>query len=103
MLRRLFLVFILISTVAVAGCKISGTITTADGEGVDGVTVYLDGEGEDGDGSIMRYHRRRWSLCFSRVSLRHSNDHARKRRHTFNPPLTEMTVEFFQNVLDERF
>lgn len=53
MLRRLFLVFILISTLAVAGCKIAGTIKGKDGVGVEGVTVYLDGEGEDGNASIM--------------------------------------------------
>ena len=53
MLRRLFLVFILISTLAVVGCKIAGTITTEDGAGVEGVTVYLKGESEDGDASLM--------------------------------------------------
>ena len=52
MLRRLFLVFILISTLAVAGCKIGGTITL-DGKGLEGVTVYMDGEGEDGVASLM--------------------------------------------------
>ena len=55
MRRRLFLIFILIFTFAVAGCKISGTITDKDGAGVEGVTVYLAGEGEDGVGSIMAY------------------------------------------------
>ena len=42
MLRRLLVVFILISTFAVAGCKISGIVTTSDGVGVEGVTVILD-------------------------------------------------------------
>jgi outer membrane protein assembly factor BamB len=60
MLRRLFFVFILISTVAVMGCKITGKITEK-GVGLEGVTVTLSGDASvstttDADGTYV-FHK----------------------------------------------
>ena len=57
MLRRLFLVFILIPTFALVGCKISGIITH-NGAGLEGVTVVLSGDASmspttDADGNYV--------------------------------------------------
>jgi outer membrane protein assembly factor BamB len=44
MLRRSFLVFILVSTFAVMGCKITGKITNDKGAGIEGITIELSGD-----------------------------------------------------------
>ena len=57
MLRRIFIVSILISTVAVMGCKIEGKVTE-NGKGVEGITVTLSGDASmstttDADGNYV--------------------------------------------------
>ncbi|MBW2478592.1 MAG: DUF2012 domain-containing protein [Deltaproteobacteria bacterium] len=57
MLRRLFLIFILISVFAFAGCKISGKISH-NGVGLEGITVTLSGDASmstttDADGTYV--------------------------------------------------
>ena len=105
MLRRLFIVFILISTFAVAGCKISGTITDENEVGVGGVIVYLYGEGEVEGGSIMAITDADGNYVFE--GFHHGKliikPDPGKEDYTFNPPFIEMTVGLFQNVLDADF
>jgi hypothetical protein len=103
MLRRLFIVFILISTFAVAGCKIAGTITTEDGEGVGGVTVYLDAEGEDGNASIMAITDADGAYAFEGFHHGTLTITPEKPGYTFSPESQKMTVGFFENVLDVDF
>ena len=103
MLRRFFVVFILISTLAVAGCKIGGTITNADGEGVGGATVYLKGESEDGDASVMAVTDADGAYVFKGFHHGNLTIRSEKKGYTFIPESQTMPVGFFENVLDVNF
>lgn len=103
MLRRLFLVFILISTLAVAGCKIAGTIKGKDGVGVEGVTVYLDGEGEDGNASIMAITDANGKFVFKGSHHGTLRIKPEKKGYSFIPDSRTEAVNFFESVLDVDF
>jgi len=100
MRRRLFLFFILISTLAVAGCKISGTITAGDGAGVEGVKVYLKGEGEEGIGSIEAITLADGTYTFEgfhhgTLTITPDPDNE---EYDFVPPEETVTVNLFANA-----
>jgi outer membrane protein assembly factor BamB len=101
MRRRLFLFFILISTLAVAGCKISGTITTGDGAGVEGVKVYLKGEGEEGMGSIEAITLADGTYTFE--GFHHGNltitPDPDNEEYDFVPPEETVAVNLFANAV----
>ena len=101
MLRRLFLTFILVSTLAVAGCKISGTIRTEDGAGAEGVKVYLKGEGEEGIGTIEAITLADGTYTFEGFhhgTLTITPDPDNK-VYTFYPESDTVTVNLFANAL----
>ena len=87
MIRRLFLVFILISTFAVAGCKISGIVTTSDGVGVEGVTVILDCDDsvQDCDTSMSTTTDADGTFVFHKIKPGKYKVKPADGKHTFEP------------------
>lgn len=87
MLRRLFLIFFLVFTTALFGCKISGTITQ-NGTGLEGITVVLSGDASmstttDASGAFVFD-----GLDEGTYSIRPAND-----GYTFNPASINVTIE----------
>ena len=94
MLRRLFIVFILISTVAVAGCKISGTITTSDGVGVEGVTVIIDCDDsvQDCDAAMSTTTDADGTYVFHKIKPGNYKVKPADDKHTFKPASKNVNV-----------
>jgi len=95
MLRRLFVVFILISTFAVAGCKISGIITTSDGVGVEGVTVILDCDAsvEGCDASMSTTTDADGTYVFHKIKPGNYNVKPADDKHTFEPASRNVKID----------
>jgi outer membrane protein assembly factor BamB len=90
----LFLIFILISTFAVAGCKISGVITTSDGVGVEGVTVILDcDDSVDGcDASMSTTTDADGTYVFHKIKPGNYKVKPADDKHTFEPASKNVKV-----------
>jgi outer membrane protein assembly factor BamB len=88
MLRRLFLVFILVSTFAVMGCKISGIITH-NGAGLEGVTVGLSG-----DASMSTTTDANGTYVFDGLNQGTYTITPANAGYTFNPVSRDVTVGY---------
>jgi outer membrane protein assembly factor BamB len=92
----MFLVFILISTVAVAGCKISGVITNSDGVGVEGVTVILDCDDsvEGCDASMSTTTDADGTYVFHKIKPGNYKVKPADDKHTFEPASKNVNVGY---------
>jgi len=98
MRRRLFLAFILVSTFAVMGCKITGKITNDKGVGVEGITIELSGDASmststDADGTYVFRGLRRGTYKVKPAD----------EGYTFEPPSKKVKISKEKKIAREDF
>jgi outer membrane protein assembly factor BamB len=97
MRRHLFLIFILISTFAIVGCKITGKITE-NGKGVEGITVTLSG-----DASMSTTTDAGGTYVFNGIRPGDYEVKPADDKHAFKPPSKKVKIDHKNKIAHADF